>query len=77
MRIYKQQRQPSINQRYIKLPAMFTTFLNRHAIKNQILIIVLEGILRHKQTHKNNSFGFFKTIFQIFMKYSDFYVKTH
>ena len=38
---------------------MFVTFFNSYAIKNQILIIVLEGALRHKQTHKNDSFWYF------------------
>jgi len=47
---------------------MFITLFNSHAITNQILIIVLEGTLRHKQTHKNNSFWVFKTNF------SNFYV---
>ena len=47
---------------------MFITLFNNHAITNRILIIVLEGTLRHKQTHKNNSFWVFKTNF------SNFYV---
>jgi hypothetical protein len=42
---------------------MFVIFFNSHAIKNQILIIVLEGTLRHKQTHKNNSFWLFQNNF--------------
>ena len=45
---------------------MVVTFFNRHAIKNQILIIVLEGTLRHKQTHKNNSFWVFQNNFSNF-----------
>ena len=42
---------------------MFITLFNSHIIKNQILIIVLEGTLRHKQHIKTTLFGFFKTIF--------------
>ena len=45
---------------------MFTTLFNSHAIKNRILIIVLEGTLRHKQTHKNNSFWVFQNNFSNF-----------
>ena len=60
---------------------MFTTFFNRHAIKNQILIIVLEGTLRHKQTHKNNSFlvfqNNFSNVYQIFGFLCQNSLKTH
>ena len=45
---------------------MFTTLFHSHAIKNQILIIVLEGTLRHKQTQKKNSFWVFQNNFSNF-----------
>ena len=52
---------------------MFVTFFNSHAIKNQILIIVLEGTLRHKQTHKNNSFWVFQNNFSNFYQIFGFF----
>ena len=58
---------------------MLITLFNSHAITNRILIIVLEGTLRHEQTHKNNSkttlFGFFNKILQIFMDFRIFMSK--
>ena len=49
---------------------MFVTFFNNHVLQNQILIIVLEGTLRHKHTKttQNTLFRLFKTCF------SNFYV---
>ena len=49
---------------------MFITLFNRHAITNQIHVIVLEGTLRHKHTKttQNTLFRLFKTCF------SNFYV---
>ena len=55
---------------------MFTTLFNSHAITNRILIIVLEGTLRHKQTHKNNSFWFFlKQFFKFLWNFRIFETK--
>ena len=54
---------------------MFVTFFNSHAIKNQILIIMLEGTLRHKHTQKRLIFGFLKTFFWIFSNFQIFLSK--
>ena len=58
---------------------MLIILFNSHAITNRILIIVLEGTLKQKQTHKNTLkttlFGFLKQIFQIFMGFSNYKTK--
>ena len=43
---------------------MFTTLFNSHAITNRILIIVLEGTLRHTITQKQLFLGFLKQFFK-------------
>ena len=61
---------------------MLITLFNSHVFKNQILIIVLEGTLRHKQTHKNNSFFWvfknkFVKLFFDFRIFTSKHTKTH